>query len=166
MGRQIRILMLPDDMLALERDLQRFELRIVPRDLNKPRLDFLSNFQLRKPGKENLRVYLTRQDELQSIVIRPIGNGKLWTIDDLCSPVIQFDRCYFDGKIMREGRLFYNLSWFDSSGAVVSKSEEFQKWAQQLFALCRTKLVRDADLDAYVGAAAKNWLKRGGAVVP
>lgn len=166
MGRQIRILMLPDDMLALERDLQKFEIRIVPGDLKEPRLDFFSDFQLRKPGKENLRVYLTRQEDLQSVVIRPSGNGRMWTIDDLRSPVIQFDRCYFDGKIIRKGRFFYDLSWFGSNGKIVSKSEGFQKWAQQMFAFCRKKLVRNAELDAYVGASAMNWLNRGGVVMP
>ena len=93
MAHQIEILMLPDDVASLERDLEQLKFLVIPSELKEPQLVTEAGFQIRKFGEENLTVYLARQEDLPFVVVRPSGNVKVWTIDDLRSPVIQFHRC-------------------------------------------------------------------------
>jgi hypothetical protein len=56
-------------------------------------------------------------------------DGPLVDIDQITSPVIEFTRTkiVYDKKIVRRGRIWVETKYYDSSGELVEKKEEFVK---------------------------------------
>jgi hypothetical protein len=117
-----------------------------------------------KAGEDWLHLFLVRPDDVEQVVARHVPAQGYWSVDALPSPVVEFQRCFFDGKVLRRGRVYFVENYYDSSGVLVQKPEPFRKWAQAVLGLVRRKLHRQGP--DYIGADAKMWLSSGeGALV-
>jgi hypothetical protein len=107
-------------------------------------------------GEEWLHLFLARPEDVDAVVMRHVPTQGYWTVDVLYSPVVEFQRCYFDGKILRRGRAYFVDKYFGPNADVVQKPEAFRKWAQSVLGAIRRGLHRRG-LD-YVGSDAERWL--------
>ncbi|HSP82041.1 MAG TPA: hypothetical protein VLQ93_26200, partial [Myxococcaceae bacterium] len=96
---------------------------------------------------------LVQPEALESVRMRYIPQQGYWSVESDCSPVIQLSRCYYDGTILRRGRLYYQRR-FVEGGAWVEKPEAFQSWARKVFAVARKTLQKLPDSPFYVGPRA------------
>lgn len=108
-----------------------------------------------------LSLYLTRPDELKKVKMRYVGAQKYWVFEEDRSPLIEYDRCFFDGKVLRRGRLYYKDGAYDEEGKWLEKPEDFKKWARSIFSAAK-KTLRHED-GFYFGADALVWMKKSGA---
>jgi hypothetical protein len=69
------------------------------------------------------------------------------------SHLIEFWRPYYDGKIMREGRLYYQ-NRVTRNDEFVEKDDAFCRWADSVMRIVRLKLKRHKGFGCYVGAHA------------
>jgi hypothetical protein len=76
--------------------------------------------------------YMVRPDDLSAINLEEVPEQRYWSIDILSSPVVELTRCYFDGKILRRGRLYYTHSFYGGDDRWVEKPEPFRSWAKRL----------------------------------
>jgi hypothetical protein len=106
-------------------------------------------------GKVNLRLAIARPESLGEIHLRRIPEQGYFLIE-LGSPVIEFDRCYFDGTILRRGRIYFRTG--------PGLEPAFVQWANKVLRSVRSELIKDSALGPhYYGPAARDWLLRTGA---
>ena len=161
MGHQINFFLGPNDLLELEARLKKVDAPVVLHSRSptrKPRVLDTMNFT--EDGKQWLFLYLVRSQDLNSLRIKEIKAQGYWSVDTLTSPVIELDRCYYDGKILRRGRLYY-VDGFYEQEEWVEKSSDFKTWAKRLFNVARKTLVYDKELGSHVGAEASAMRLRG-----
>jgi len=111
-------------------------------------------------GESWLTIYLAPSSQMENIVCEKVPSKGYWTIDSLFSPVVEFSRCYFNGKVLREGRLFYDTGYYDEFEKWVDKSKDFLKWAEKLFRITKKVLNKSPDNQAYIGPNALIWIKK------
>ena len=58
-------------------------------------------------GRIALRVYAVRPADLHSVKTKWIEQQGHWIIDQFDSPVLEIDRCYYDGRLIRRGRIYF-----------------------------------------------------------
>jgi len=159
MGPQLKVLLLPEDVASLEIGLAPLDPKWIPYGLQSSRLTTIPTAKLQHSGKEDLKLYLAREEDLNLIRIRSLGDSSGWTVDSLRSPVVEFSRCFFDGVTLVAGRFFYDLAFLDQGGSCIHKEAGFLTWAEHVFRVLRKTLCRHTTFDAYVGPYAKEWLK-------
>jgi hypothetical protein len=120
-------------------------------------LDSLSHDE---QGQTWLFYRLVLPEDLGAVVMEHVPAQGYWTVDVLKSPVIQFNRCYFDGTILRRGRLYYVDGFYDINQRWEVKSESFRKWAKAVFAKTK-KALKKHETD-YIGTGAASWLASSG----
>ncbi len=101
-------------------------------------------------GKERLRVCVTQPKYLSQIQFRHIPQQGHFIIEP-GSPVLEFDRSYFDGHRIRKGRMyFYTGPDFDP---------DFMSWGDRVLRAVRKALVRKPELGGeYFGPATLEWI--------
>jgi hypothetical protein len=162
MGRQVNFYMLPEDLTVFEEALkEQGQICFLPERLPSPKLQTLSTLAIPEMGKTWLGVYLCRETDLSNIVVKSIPKQEYWTIDENRSPVVQFDRCYYDGRIVRRGRLYFLEGFYNEEGHWVEKSENFIRWAGGLLRWIRKHYKKDPKTGFYVGPYAWEWVSRG-----
>ena len=161
MGRQINFYLIPGDIDALAMELLKAEPYIVlhsrsasasPREVGS--LDVLEK------GHPWLYFHLVRPPDKNSVVMREVPAQGYWTVDVLRSPVIEFTRCYFDGHILRRGRMYYDAKYYGEKGDLVSKSDNFLEWAKIIFSKTKKNLI-NTNSD-YVGHGTRKWMEVSG----
>ncbi len=162
MGHQVSFYILPDDIAEIESAIGQLEpMRVLhsrspSRD---PRVLPSCHFYDEDAGHPWLSYYLVRECDLGDVVTRYVSAQGYWSIDSLRSPVMEFSSCYFDGEIIRRGRLYYVDGFYDEE-AWIEKSEGFRHWAKAVLRVTKKRLERhDSD---YVGRAASEWVDREG----
>ncbi|MBC7975241.1 MAG: hypothetical protein H7138_09665 [Myxococcales bacterium] len=80
-------------------------------------------------------------------------------IDALLSPVVEFTGCFFDGQLLRRGRMYYVDGFFAEDGEWEEKAEPFRTWARAV--LKRTKKILTRTESDYIGSHAAAWLAEG-----
>src|SRR4051812_43648761 len=108
MGHQVSFYLLPVDTLALEERLRRLgEWRGLHNrsETSEPRI--LTTLDFEEEGKPWLFLHLARAVDLENIITKYVPEQRYWTLNVQASPVIEFNRCFFDGKILRRGRMYY-----------------------------------------------------------
>ncbi|QRK09167.1 hypothetical protein JQX13_03130 [Archangium violaceum] len=163
MGHQIRFFLTPADLQILEQRLKA-HCPVVYLDYRSeqpvPRL--LSTLAVAEFGKTWLPMLLVPPESLEALSFENVMQQGYWTVDLLRSPAIELSRCFYDGKILRVGRLFYDRGFYDETGNWVEKPAAFQAWAKKVFSVARKGLQRDVALDAYVGENAQAERQRAG----
>ena len=160
-GRQINVYLTPEDSDLLEKhirslvDFIAFEWCASDSSVQR-----LLNTGIPKMGKSWLTIGLTRPEDIGNLVLRPMENRESSSVDILRSPAIEFTRCFFDGKVLRRGRLYYISEYYEQARAV-RKSDRFISWAGEVFKGSKSMLIRDSNLESYVGPHAKQLLGEG-----
>lgn len=154
-SKQINFYILPEEQEWFESQLRQQGEFVVIRDLSSLSAPELADSTVvHEMGKERLRIYLARSSDVSCIVGRPIPAKSAWSIDEIRSPVVEFSRCYFDGRsLLRRGRLYVVTNYYDGD-CFVEKPTEFLDWAKSLLAIARRELVRRQDGD-YITHRAK-----------
>jgi len=161
MGHQVNFFLMPEDTRILEKRL-REECPVVfldgeSRDSAPVQLPDL---EVAEFGKTRLRVILVQPEDLKSVILRYIPQQGHWSVDSDRSPVIELDRCYYDGEILRRGRLYYQRQ-FAEHGAWVEKPAAFQAWAKRVFSVTRKTIQKLPDRPYYVGPHALAEQRQG-----
>jgi len=157
MGHQINFFAASEDFTYIEQEIRRIEpLAVLHSRSNTATPRSVPSVDLQDDSQQWLFFYLVRESDLPMVVTEHVPAQGYWTIDALRSPVVEFDRCYFDGRILRRGRVYYVDGFFGSGEAWVEKPEGFRLWAKAILKTikkCLTK--RGSD---YIGDGALRWL--------
>lgn len=107
---------------------------------------------------------LVRPEDLGLVVMKNIPGQGHWMIDVLRSPIIEFNKCFFDQKLLRRGRIYYNDWYYGANNSRINKNISFDKWAKSIFSTTRRALKRyNSD---YIGSDAQEWIESyGGTLV-
>lgn len=155
MNKQFSFYLTPNDFLNLERALRKVTQILIFSEESKDSKPLeLPSFEIDKMGKDNLAVYLTCRGCDGKMFLDKIEKQKIWIVDSLCSPVIELSRCFFDGNILRAGRMYYTTGYYLEDGFWTDKDSKFLEWAKKVFAVAKRNLKRKKELDAYFGKEA------------
>ncbi|MFY0525049.1 hypothetical protein ACN28I_18530 [Archangium gephyra] len=163
MGHQLRFFLTPADLQLLEQRLKA-HCPVVYLDYRseQPAPRLLSTLAVAEFSKTWLTIFLAPPESLQALRFEHVVKQGYWTVDLLRSPIIELSRCFYDGKLLRVGRLFYDRGFHDETGNWVEKPASFQTWAKKILSVARKGIQRDAALEAYVGENAQAERQRGG----
>lgn len=164
---QINFFMHPDDLLEFEQvlgDARQVSFIQEPLQSEIPVLvDSLIN---NVGGSTWLRAYVVRKPDYPKISSYFVKGQGYWLIDEKRSPVVEIMRSFFDGKIVRRGRLYYCTGYFDDKENWLEKDADFVSWGKQLTTLIRRKYTRDKETGYYIGPHAYRWkIETGGAFI-
>jgi hypothetical protein len=109
-------------------------------------------------GQPWLFCHLVRESELVDVVTRHVPAQGYWIVDVVKSPVIEFNGCYFNGKILRRGRVYYVDGFYGADNTWVEKSEAFRLWAAGVLKTIKKVLKKNGS--EYIGETALAWLER------
>jgi hypothetical protein len=151
MGHQVDFFLMPEDTRLLEKRLrEKCPVVFLDAESQNPAPVQLPGLDVAEFGKTRLRVLLVQPEALRSVTLRYIPQQGYWSVESERSPVIELDRCYYDGKILRRGRLYYQRR-FVEDGAWVEKPAAFLTWARKVFSVARRTLQKIPDRPYYVG---------------
>ena len=88
----------------------------------------LPSSDLEEAGQRWLFFQLVRTDDLKSVVMRNVPAQGYWTVNVVKSPVVELTRCFFDGRILCRGRLYFVDGFYGADGEWVNKGEDCKKW--------------------------------------
>jgi len=164
MAKQFSILATDVDLTSLEQELRNAkDVELLSNEANDSLdgLRPLSGLAIppSQAGKVSLICYLAPRDMPQRILIERVSDVKV-RIDEQRSHLIQFWRPYFDGVVMRPGRLYYQ-NRLVRNNAFVSKDASFCKWADAVMARIRRFLRMNKTEGSYVGADAAKRILSG-----
>jgi hypothetical protein len=96
---------------------------------------------------DTFRVYLCIKGRENEIILKEvinIENETIYPIDQLRSPIIEFDRCFYNKefKKMNDGRVYYNKGYWGDDHNFKTKNETFLKFADEFFKKLKKILVR------------------------
>lgn len=161
MGRQVNFFATPADTAVLETRLRALEpLEILHSRSPGPEPRKVAALFVEDGGRRWLHYRLVRVQDLADVVMAPVPQQSYWTIDELRSPIVELNCCYFDEKILRRGRVFCEDGYYDDRSVWVKKPESFRKWATRVMGAVRRMMTRYNG--EYVGPDARAWLERGG----
>jgi len=158
MAKQVNFFMHPGDLADFDAWLRAREGTVVLADYSQtstPQL--LPSATCARKDEESLRVFLVRDSDLRNVVSQPIPNQG-FLVDCLRSPVVEFSRCYFNGDLLRSGRLYYDTGYWDEKKRWKAKPEVFWRWADAILRKIRSTY-KTKRASSYVGPGAAKWAK-------
>lgn len=161
MGHQVNFYLDPSDTTAVEhvlRSLGPFYVLHSRSPAPEPRV--FESLNVEENGQPWLFLYLVRPEDLHAVVTTHVPAQGYWSVDVLDSPVVEFDRCFFDGAILRRGRLYYVDGFYDARQQWQDKPESFRTWAKAV--LAKTKKMLKRRNSDYIGSGAEAWLASSG----
>lgn len=164
MGKQVNFILLPGDLRALEEELVRLSPFVVLHSRSaSEKVKRLGGLDPRASGEDWLHLFLVRPEDIEFVVTQFVAAQSYWAIDVLRSPVVEFQRCFFDGQTIRRGRAYFVDRFYSANMKIVQKPETFCIWAQSVLRTIRKRLQRQGN--DYVGSEAKKWLSSGAGVL-
>lgn len=164
MGRQVNCYMLPADAVEFLKAIGNME-RVYFMNSRQTTFDLqpIPVSTIREIGTLSIFGYLARAADLPSIRLQFVPAQGYWTIDDAQSPVVQFNRGFYDGTILRRGRLYFQPWYYDNSdwATRIDKSPAFVRWAENLLRWVRRHYQRDPETGFYIGPHARAWAAQG-----
>ena len=103
---------------------------------------------------------VARQEDLSQIHPIHVPTTGKWIIHTLSDPVIEFARSNFDGEKIGRGRIYFQPSYFNESGVLITKSKDFIALGRKLISWIRRHYKKNEDDFLYVGPHAALWLKQ------
>jgi hypothetical protein len=161
MSRQIRVLLTSTDIRKIEAKVREIgDFRTVSSRSQSPRPGLLlSAVPTGQPG-EPLMVFLCRPEDLDVLQLVEVPAQGHWAVESTSSPAIEFLRPYVGEGIIRAGRLYAKLEYYRDD-QLVTKPDPFRRWVDDVFKAVKKTCTRDAALDAYVGAEARELAAKG-----
>ena len=158
MGHQVGFYLTPDDLQGLERRLREAgEIAILDSRSRRPAPARLLSTAVPEMGVTPLRVLLARPEDLPVLSFTEVAGRGGWSVDALRSPVMELDRCFYDGTVLRRGRLYYVDGCYGAKGEWVEKPAAFLDWAKTMLAAARRYLKKHPDLGEYAGPEVLSW---------
>lgn len=117
-------------------------------------------------GKVPLRVYAAQPSAVPHLSLRWIPEQN-YHIIDIGSAAIEIDRCFFDGRVARRGRIYAHTSPWRPQDA--DEWTSFQTWSKRVMRRVVDGFKRDGQrlgerpFFTYFGPEAYAWMKRVGA---
>lgn len=163
MGRQIQIYLTPADLRHFEEELRaKVDLVSLNYRSEGPHPSLAPSFEIQEMGKTWLTLFLCRPEDVAALRFREVSAQGYWTVDVLSQPVLEFSRPYFDGAVVRRGRLYYQPGDYSTDGSWHKKPAEFVRWADAVLRVARKTLRRDPSLGSYLGSEAFAMRVKGG----
>lgn len=164
MGHQSCFYLTPKDTTELEQQLRKktdLAILLWRSPTASPRIVDSLNFY--EDGKQWFGLYLARPEDVDAIVMDYVDTQQYWTLEYSPSPVVEFSCCSFDGKRLREGRVYYVDKFWNPEHGWEEKGESFRKWAKMVHSTIKKSLKRrDSKYIEYIGADAAAWVDAGG----
>lgn len=161
MGHQLTLFLSPQDTMQLEERLRSALPMVILHSrapTQHPRIVTTLNWN--EGGVPWLYFFLVRAEDVPSLVLTHVPAQGYWSLDVIRAPVVEFNRCFFDGRLLRRGRIYYREWFYDSDGCRVEKGKEFGSWARRIVTVAKRGLMRrDGD---WIGADALAWLTQSG----
>lgn len=159
MGHQVNFHATPQDIGELEAAIRNLEPLVVLHDRSPtvaPRL--VPSMEFTEDARRLLFFFVVREADLPAVVTRHVPAQGYWTVDVLRSPVVELNSCWFDGRSLRRGRVFYVDGFFGEAGEWSVKPAEFRTWAKRVLKSTKKTLMKyESD---YIGTDALSWLRR------
>jgi hypothetical protein len=164
-SRQVNFYLTPSDQEELEKELRKVGDFIVLRD-DAPfgKIAILKDMKIsnmKDIGNESSCVYLARNEDVKSITLNTIQGKSYKAFDEFKSPIVQFIRCRYIDRTLREGRM-YVINSYSTNNIIVKKEESFLKWSSALFMIVRRNLYKYNNSIFYYGAEALRFKETGG----
>lgn len=121
------------------------------------RLDFREN------GRQWPFLFLTREQDLNRVIMEHVPARGYWSIDVVKSPVIEFTQSLFSENGIDAGRAYYVNGYYDKDNLWIRKSDDFLTWAKSVFST--TKRILKRRNPDYLGPNAEQWLASGGKII-
>jgi len=121
--------------------------------------EVLHSVSLNRSAGETIDVLLAPRDHLSSLSARGFVLGRGYHLDALRAPVVEFQRCYFDDKVLRGGGLAgWTGYWGYRGGAYrwVDKPQGFVQWMESILQRIR-RSYSERHASYYVGPHALKW---------
>jgi len=131
--------MLPEDVVKLDAKIKEMGFVIFAEEMPNSKPIIINSLLDNTFGN---RKYITFQNLTLFLKIEELENNRFW-INETFSPVIEFYNAFYsdEKKLMRPGRLYYNIDYFDKTTKIKTlKSNFFIKNAENLFKWCKTNL--------------------------
>jgi hypothetical protein len=150
---------MPSDVAELERGIGRLEPIVIVHSRSpsaQPRV--VPSLNLSEGGQRWLFYFLVREPELVDVVTEHVPAQGYWAIDVVRSPVIEFTSSFFDGEVLRRGRIYCVDGFYREGAGWVEKPQRFRTWARAVLRTARKTLKRRGT--DYIGLEALAWLQR------
>lgn len=98
----------------------------------------VTHLRVIEDGKPWLFLHLAKRSLLDDVVMSFVPEQDYWSVESSCSPVVDFSNSFFDGRILRRGRIFYETTFLDAKENWREKSSEFQSWAHAVLRMTRS----------------------------
>jgi hypothetical protein len=158
MSHQINYYILPSETGAIEAGLKTIAPMVILHHRSPhARPNVASSFSAGAVNPPTLYYFLLLEADLALVRMLEVPAQGYWVVDSLRSPVIELSVCYFNGALIRRGRVYYNTTWYDDNDMKVVKSDAFQHWSKRIFARLRKALTRKGSF--YFGPQALAWLQ-------
>lgn len=161
MGHQLTFHLTPVDTLTLEAKLRALGPMVVLHSDSataSPRV--VDSLEFSEGGRPWLQLYLARAGDVDSIKMKHVPVRSLWYVDVLDSPVVEFSRCFFNGKVLREGRIYWVDGFYGKDDAWALKNEGFRAWAKRVRSTSKKFLKPHGA--SLVGPDTASWLASSG----
>ena len=105
--------------------------------------------------------YLVRRGDLAKVHTSPVVSRNEWSIDVVRSPGVEFMACFFDGTVLRRGRVYAVTTYYDETNALRSKEPESVNAVNGIMRAVKRMCRRLGS--CYIGPAAEEWMKANNA---
>lgn len=164
MGKQVNFFLMQTDIVLLEDKLRNIEPLVVIRNRSNTSIpEKLDSLNFVEDGRQWLSFYILRLDDFEYVHMKYVAAQGYWVVDELRSPVIEFDGCFFNGDVLRRGRIYFNEKYYGENGELIEKPELFRGWANKILVKTRRSLMKYGM--SYIGEDAKNWSDSSGGVL-
>ena len=146
MGRQVNYYLTPNDMKEAEQRIRSCTKILFFQDFTISREPvLLESLHINTMEKENLRVFAVHPSDVGKIIFKYIETQHYYTVDLLCSPVLEVTRCYFHNGILRRGRMFAD-TWYYENNIKITKDENFVNWVKAVYKALKRGLKQGAEV--------------------
>ena len=146
-GHQVNFFVLPADLPVIESAIRSAGDMCFLEDRTRTRqpavLDTLA-FGPGEMGHRQLGAYIARDSDLAAVQTKFIAAQGYWLIEPAASPVIEFDRCFFDGYVLRRGRAYFAS---DLRFRRELPGSDFVRWGDRVLSRIKNALQHAPELD-------------------
>ncbi len=156
MGKQVNFYANNDDLREVQAKLEAEDVVFVESRFPKQQIETVGTLLVPVMEESALRLNLMRGQDFPLVQFNK--RQDFFEIDTLRSPVIEFDRCYYNDRLMRRGRAFFETGFYDSAGDWTSKPTDFNQWGDQFLRWLRRYFIRDEATKFYMGPLTQEWV--------
>lgn len=164
MGRQVNFFMNNDDLAEFEkRLLDKHDALFLQPVFSSPTMNILSSLVIPETENVHRSCYLCRKQDRDQIVFKEVvpTNPKIssyWSVISDSSPIIEFDRCYWNNEFIRRGRLYFVVRQYVQHG-LAEKPQDFLAWGDNILRWVRRNYLRETTFGFYIGPNTAKWVQ-------